>query len=128
MRPVSITTTMSASAIASGCVWVTWTHVMPSSFSRVFNSPRTRKRDARLLATGQLRRHAVLEVIELHSLQHLLRLLAPLRLADAARLQIEGDVVENVEMREERVVLEHHGGAALDRRLADHHLSPDMDL
>ena len=99
MRPVSMTTTMSASAIASGCVWVTWTKVMPSSFCRLFNSPRIRRRrnsssadsgssrsstrglviSERASATrccwppDKLRRHAIFQMIELNALQHLLR-------------------------------------------------------
>ena len=37
-------------------------------------------------------------------------------LADAAHPQAEGDVVQARQMREQRVALEHHRGAALRRR------------
>ena len=89
---------------------------------------RAGQRDALLLASGKLGRHAVLEMVELHALQHLRRTRAPLVLPDAAHLQIEGDVVENGQMREERIALEHHRRSALDRRLADDHLVADPHL
>jgi hypothetical protein len=38
-----------------------------------------------------------------------------LGLVDALHLQAEGHVVEHAQMREKRVVLEHHRGAALGR-------------
>ena len=40
----------------------------------------------------------------------------PLGLADAAHLEVEGDVVQHAQMREQGIALEHHGGAALHRR------------
>jgi hypothetical protein len=89
---------------------------------------RAGKRDALLLAAGELGGHAVAELLELDALQHLLDSVAPLGFADAAHLEVEADVVGDGEMREERIALEHHRRAALDRRLADHHLVADEDL
>ena len=93
MRPWFITTTMSASAIASGWVWVTWMKVMPSSgleplqlaahaqpqelverrerlveeqHARI-GDQRAGERDALLLAAGELRRHAVGEGAHVHA-------------------------------------------------------------
>ena len=97
MLPWFITTTVSASAIASGCVCVTWTKVMPSSFCRRLQlaahaqpqelverrqrlveeehagigDQRAGERDALLLAAGKLRRHAVGEGVMWTQLQHL---------------------------------------------------------
>ena len=73
-------------------------------------------------------RHAVRELLELHPRQHLRGLGAALGLTDAAHLEIEGDVVEHAQMREQRIALEHHRRAALDRRHADDHLAADPDL
>ena len=55
-------------------------------------------------------------VAHLHQVEELARAPMPLGLADPAHLEAEGDVVEAVEMREQRVVLEHHGRAARRRR------------
>src|SRR5215510_910562 len=57
-----------------------------------------------------------------------MRLSAPLFLADAAHLQVEADIVEAGEMREERVALEHHGGAAAGRRQVADVLAVDPNL
>ena len=89
---------------------------------------RAGERNALLLATRELGGHAIAEMVELDALQHLVRTFATLVLPDATHLQIEGDVVENGQVREERVVLEHHRRAALDRRLAHDHLVADIDL
>ena len=67
-------------------------------------------------------------MLHLHELQHLPRLAAPLGLGDAAHLEAEGDVVEAVEMRKERVALEHHGGAALGRRQVADGLVAEHDV
>ena len=145
MRPWFITTTVSASAIASGCVWVTWTKVMPSLLCRRLQlaahpepqelverrqrlveeqharigDQRAGERDALLLAAGELRRHAVGEGGHVHHASSISATRGvALLLAVAAHLQIEGDVVADGEMREERVALEHQRRAALHRRLA----------
>ena len=57
--------------------------------------------------------------LQLHPRQHSRAVRVPLGLADAAHLELVGDVVEHAQMREQRVALEHHGRAALDRRQAD---------
>ena len=77
---------------------------------------RARQRDALLLAAGELGGDALGEGRHGDELEKLHRLLAPLRLVDAAHLQREGDVVDAIEMREQRVALEHHRRAALGRR------------
>ena len=154
IRPWSITTTRSATAMASGWVWVTWTKVMPSSrcmraklaahlqaqelverrqrlveqqHARV-GDQRAGERDALLLAAGELAPACARRSAAICTRSSISRALAALRLADAAHLQIEGDVVEAGQMREQRVVLEHHGGAALHRRQADHRLAVDPDV
>lgn len=59
--------------------------------------------DALLLAAGQLVRLALREVAELNELQHVVDLL--LHRLDAAPAQTEGDVLGDVQVREERVAL-----------------------
>ena len=77
---------------------------------------RAGQRHALLLAAGKLRRPARRIGLHLHQLQHVERLGAALVLVDALHLQAEGDVVDEVEMRKQRVGLEHHRRAALGRR------------
>ena len=74
------------------------------------------KRDALLLAAGQLRRTPLGQMLHLHELQHVHGFGAPRILVDAFHLQAEGDVVDRVEMGEQRVALEHHRRAAPGRR------------
>ena len=78
---------------------------------------RTRHRDALLLTARQRPHRAAGEVGEVHQLEE-----APNRRRDvgggmAAGLQAEGDVLGDGEMREQRVVLEHHADVAAMRRL-----------
>jgi hypothetical protein len=77
------------------------------------------ERDALLLAAGKLRGQPVREFREPDFLHHGVGGLAALGLGDAAHLQRKGDVVAHVQMREQGVGLEHHGGAARHRRQAD---------
>ncbi len=87
-----------------------------------------RQCNALLLAARELGRQAVGELLELHLGQQLARLGMPRRQAGAAHLQGEGHVVEHAAVREQRVALEHHGGAALHLRHADHRLPADADV
>ena len=66
---------------------------------------------ALLLAAGELAGAALAEAAELDQLEHLVDLL--LDVLDAAAAQPEGDVLEDVEVREQRVVLEHRVDRAL---------------
>ena len=66
---------------------------------------RAGERDALLLAAGELRRAALAEAAELDELEHVVDLL--LDVLDAAATQPERDVLEDVEVREQRVALEH---------------------
>ena len=66
----------------------------------------SRQRDALLLATGELARLAILVAGQLHQLEHGPDLLAHLGVGQLAPAQPERDVVEDREVREERVVLE----------------------
>ena len=89
---------------------------------------RARQRHALLLAAGELRRQAAGVGLHLHELQHAR---APARgalLVDAAHLQAEGDVVDAVEMREQRVALEHHRRAARRRRQIGDVLGAEDDV
>ena len=144
IRPLFITTIRSASAMASSWLWVTCTKEMPSSFCSRFKlgahldaqegierrqrlveqedlrlrNERPGQRHALLLATRQLRRQPRGVVVHGDQTQHLVRLGVAGRLVDALHLQAEGDVVEGGQVRKQRVALEHHGRAALGRRLA----------
>ena len=79
---------------------------------------RARERDALLLPAGQLVRLARLVAGQLDELEHELDLVADLVRRDLAAAQAEGHVLEHVEVREERVVLEDRVGVALERRQA----------
>jgi len=48
--------------------------------------------------------------------------------ADAAHLQAERDIVEAVEVRKQRIALEHHRRATLDRRQVGDVLSVDQNV
>ena len=67
--------------------------------------------DPLLLPAGELRRAALAEAAELDQLEHLLDLL--LDVLDAAPAQAERDVLEDVEVREQRVALEDRVDRAL---------------
>jgi len=86
------------------------------------------ERDALLLAAGELRRETVGEFGEPDFLHHGVGGLAALGLGDAAHLQRKGDIVAHVQMGEQRIGLEHHGGAARHRRQADDVVAADQNL
>jgi hypothetical protein len=73
--------------------------------------------DALLLAAGELRRETLRERAETHAVERRGDLARDLILADAARPQPVGDVVEDRHMRKDGVVLEHHAEVATMRRL-----------
>ena len=87
-----------------------------------------RQRDALLLAARKLRRQPVGKFRQPDLLDHGIGRLAPLLRAYAAHAQGESDVVADVQMRKQRVGLEHHRGAPLDRRKADDVLAADQYL
>ena len=77
---------------------------------------RTAQRHALLLAARELPGPALQQRRQPQQLGRLLKTLPALGLADLAHLQTELDVVGHAQMREQRIVLEHHGNAALRRR------------
>ena len=129
-RPAFITAMVSAIVMASSWSWVTCTKVMPTSVwirlssicicrrSLRSSAPsgssssstcgpvdqRPGQRDPLLLAAGELGRLAPGQCAELDQLEHLVDL--RLDVLDAAPAQPEGDVLEDVQVREQRVALE----------------------
>ena len=77
---------------------------------------RAGKRHALLLPTGKLGRQALRILVHLDKLEQFHRLGPSLRFGHALQLETEGDIVHAVEVREQRVALEHHGCAAPGRR------------
>ena len=73
-----------------------------------------------LLSAGKLRRQSPGIRRHIDEAEQLERLAAPLCFPDAAHLERERDVIDRREMREQRVALEHHRGAALRRRHVGH--------
>ena len=126
--------------MASSWSWVTWTKVMPTSVWMRLSSICICRRSLRSSAPsgssssstcGRLisarasatrccwppeswRGAALAEAAELHQLEHVADLL--LDVLDAASAQPEGDVLEDVQVREERVVLEDGVDRPLVRR------------
>ena len=80
-----------------------------------------------LLAAGELPRIALQHAAQLDHAQHRVDPLADLRLADAAHLQSEREVALDRQVREQRVVLEHHADVAALRRLAGDFLAIEQD-
>ena len=72
--------------------------------------------DALLLASGELGGEAVGEVGHVDETEELAGAAVSFGFADALHAEAEGDVVAAVEVGEEGVALEHHGGGALDGR------------
>ena len=117
---------------ASSWSWVTKMNVIPTSSCSAFSSSRSwladfrveraerlveqqhgraqdqrpGQRDALLLAAGELVRAALAELAELDQLERLLDAPVALAARDLLVAQAEGDVVEHVEVREQRVALE----------------------
>ena len=75
------------------------------------------ERDALLLAAGQLVRAALLVAAEVDQFERLADPPGGLVLGDALALEPEGDVVADVQVGEQRVVLEDHVDRALVRRV-----------
>ena len=80
------------------------------------------------LATRQLRRPAVEQVLDLQHGGHLSNALGALRLGHLAHFQRKADVVGHAHGRVERVALEHHGDVALGRGHAQHIAPGDAQL
>src|SRR5258708_5114285 len=78
------------------------------------NSGRAREREGLLLAARELGRIAIGELLELHSLQDALDLIADLLPGElaVADLQRKGRVLKHVHVRPDGVGLEHHAEAA----------------
>ena len=143
---------MSASAIASICVWVTWMKVIPTSDWMRRSSPRIcRRRNSSSADSGSSNSSTRGLVISARAsamrcccppeswagrrsansfmrtrASIVERALAPLGLADAAHFEVEGDVVGAAQMREQRIALEHHRRPALHRRRTHHVLAVDQ--
>ena len=75
----------------------------------------SRQRDALLLPARQLRRQPFGQVAHIDQLQQFVGLGMALCLVDALHLQRKGDIVAHAQMREQRIALEHHRGAAPGR-------------
>ena len=84
-------------------------------------------RDALLLAAGELARAAGAETGQADELQHLVDLALHVLPVDALPAQPEGDVLEDGQMREERVALEDGVHVPLVRRQADDVLATEQD-
>ena len=88
---------------------------------------RAGERDPLLLPAGELRGHALPVVVHVDQLELLECHRVALGLRHSAHPQAERDVVQAVQVREQRVVLEHHGGRALGGRQAADVVSVDED-
>ena len=77
------------------------------------------ERDALLLSAGQLARPARAHGLHAHHAQRLIDLLRDVRFGQALEAEAEGDVLGDIEVREERVALEN----GVDRALACRHVS-----
>ncbi len=81
-----------------------------------------------MLPTGELRWHAIANVLELDEIEHLLYALVDLLLVELPFAQAEGDVVTHGHMWEKRLALEHHRGSAVVRRSGSHLCAVDVNL
>ena len=88
----------------------------------------TRQCDPLLLAAGQFGRQAALVSRHRHQLEQLARPRVALGRRLAADLPAEGHVVQHVQVREQRIALEHHGGAALGRAAVGDVLAAQQNL
>ena len=86
------------------------------------------QRHALALPAGKLRRQPRVVAFEADQREQLARLPVPLFAPGAPRAEAEGNVVDDVEMGEERVILEHHRGAARCRRQVGDDLVVDHDV
>ncbi|MCY1180675.1 hypothetical protein D9M73_211360 [compost metagenome] len=68
------------------------------------------------------------ERLQLHQLEHGVDALCGFGSAEFANGQWEGDVVAHVQVREQRIALEHHADVTLVRRHVDQRLAVDQDL
>ncbi len=83
--------------------------------------------DALTLAAGERTRLAVEQRLEVEDARRVLDARVDLGLRHLLDAQAEGDVLVDVEVRIERVALEHHGDVAVARRHVVHHAVADHD-
>ena len=76
---------------------------------------RAGQRDALLLAARQVARHPRAVALQPHQRQHPVHLRGNLGLGAAPDTQREGDVLAHIQVREQRIALEHHADVALVR-------------
>jgi hypothetical protein len=88
---------------------------------------RARNRDALLLATRQLARHALAVVLELHQRQCFFDLASDIVAGKFPHLQRKGDVLRHRHVRKERIFLKDHADPALVRRDIGQIARPDAD-
>ena len=69
--------------------------------------------DTLLLSAGKRRNTALLKAFEIHQIQHMLHLVHDLFTGKLLQLQAEGDILEDVHVREKRIALEYR----IDRSL-----------
>src|SRR5690242_9617959 len=137
MRPWSMTAMRSAIASASSWSCVTKTKVMPTSACNRFNSicmalrsfwssaPSGSSRSSTFGRMTSARASATRCCWPPESCGGLP---AAVGLLDAALLEAERDVVDDVEVREQRVLLEDRVDLPLVRRHPDHRIAADQDL
>ena len=89
---------------------------------------RAGQRDALLLAARELARQAVGHALQAHHVERARDALSLLGFRDAAHRQRVGDVLPDGEVREQRVVLEHHAEVALVRRGSRDRLAVEHDV
>ena len=152
-RPSFITAMRSATIIASSWSWVTMTKVVPSrrckAISSNWVSPRSFLSSAAIGSSSSSTRGrlisarasatrwrwppessadaAVAEALQLHQRQHLLDALGDLAPPDPVLAQAEADIARDIEMREQRVVLEHHVDRPAVRRHGADVLAVEQD-
>ena len=88
---------------------------------------RAGERHALALTARELIDAALPQIAQLDQIERALDALGDFVLRDAAQLEWKGDIVEDVHMREQGVVLEHHAHAALVRRFANDLFIAELD-
>src|SRR5450830_44587 len=94
---------------------------------RMAGDHRARQRHALTLSAGQLRRLALFQALQVGQRQRVLQTLAAFGGMHAAYLHAEANVFRHVQVRKQRVRLEHHRQAACRRRCVGDVFAIDVD-